>query len=148
MAVTAKGAITQIEKGRARDFTPKQRKFLKLLAEQEFKNPQECATKAGYKGEYWNVVHALRDEIQTLATMILVGSAPEAALRLTTLMSSDAPIPNAQMKLQAAKEILDRSGVVKQEQVSVDHTVKGGLFLLPVKHQILEEVEDAEYTEG
>jgi hypothetical protein len=143
---SVRGAITQVEKGRERNYTPKQKKFLKLLAENDFKNPAECAEKAGYKTGYWNLVASLKEDIQEIAEMVLVGASAEAATTLVSLMTSEKPLPDGNMKFQTAKDILDRTGITKKEQVNVDHTVQGGLFFLPVKNELTEEVIDGEFT--
>jgi len=74
-----------------------------------------------------------------------VGAAPQAASSLVEVLTSEKPIPGVQNKLAAAKEVLDRAGVVKIDKQQVEHEVKGGLFLLPVKHELTEPIEDAEY---
>lgn len=141
------GAITQAEKSRGKEFTPKQKKFLQLYAKNNFQNIKECAEKAGYKQHYWSLINTLKDEIKEIAESVLLGSAPEAAMSITELLTSDKPVLNAQTKLQAAKEVLDRSGVIKKEKVEHDHKVHGGIFLLPVKHEIPTEQAD-DYIEG
>jgi len=60
-------------------------------------------------------------------------------------MKSDKPVPQANNKLQAAQTILDRAGVVKTDKLDVNHNVSGGIFILPEKHTIDIEAEDANY---
>jgi hypothetical protein len=62
-------------------------------------------------------------------------------------MKSDKPVPQANNKLQAAQTILDRAGVVKTDKLDVNHNVSGGIFILPEKHTIDIEAEDANYEE-
>jgi hypothetical protein len=62
-------------------------------------------------------------------------------------MKSDKPVPQANNKLQAAQTILDRAGVVKTDKLDVNHNVSGGIFILPEKHTIDIEAEDAEYSD-
>lgn len=140
---TAKGVITQQEKQRGREYTPKQKKFLTLLVKNNFKNAKECAEKAGYKSNHWQLISSMKDEIKEISESLLLGATPEAALTITDIMASDKPIPNATARLQAAKEVLDRSGIVKTEQVN--HNVTGGIFILPSKNtvEIEGEYEDA-----
>lgn len=141
-----RGAITQVEKQRNRNFTPKQKKFLKLFAENDFQDAKAIADKAGYKGGYWQLINSLKDEIKMISENILLAAAPEAAASLVGVMNADKPVPNAQNRLAAAKEVLDRSGVVKVDKQQVDIGVSGGLFLLPVKHEIKEPI-DADYAD-
>ena len=62
-------------------------------------------------------------------------------------MKSDKPVPQANNKLQAAQTILDRAGVVKTDKLDINHNVSGGIFILPEKHTIDIEAEDAEYSD-
>jgi hypothetical protein len=81
--------------------------------------------------------NALKNEIIDLASNILAQSAPKAAMKLVDIMDSNAPIPQANMRLQAAQTILDRTGLGKQERLDVKHKVEGGLFILPAKEEII-----------
>lgn len=144
---SVRGAITQVEKKRNRAYTPKQKKFLKLFAENEFTDAKNCAVKAGYKGGYWQLIDSLKNDIKEISESILVGAAPHAAASLVNIMTADKPVPNAQNKLSAAKEVLDRSGVVKVDKSQVQHEVSGGVFLLPVKHEIVE-LEHDDYIDA
>ena len=68
-----------------------------------------------------------------LASHILAQSAPKAAIKLVHVMDSEDPIPQANIRLQAAQTILDRIGLGKTDRVSVNHTSDGGIFILPAK---------------
>ena len=68
-----------------------------------------------------------------LASHILAQSAPKAAIKLVHVMDSDEPIPQANIRLQAAQTILDRIGLGKTDRVNVNHTTDGGIFILPAK---------------
>lgn len=141
------GAITQAQKARGREYTPKQKKFLTLFAKNDFKDPRVCAEKSGYKSDYWMLITSLKDDIKLISESVLIGAAPEAAMALTNILSSEKPVPNAQTKLQAAREVLDRTGIVREEKHQHEHNVSGGVFLLPVKHEIIQEEDDV-YIEG
>ena len=82
-----------------------------------------------------------------LASDVLAREAPTAAFKLIEVMKSDKPVPQANNKLQAAQTILDRAGVVKTDKVDINHNVSGGIFILPEKHTIDIEAEDAEYSD-
>ena len=56
--------------------------------------------------------------------------------KLVDVLESDAPIPQVGAKLQAAQTLLDRVGISKRERVDVNHSVTGGIFLLPDKEDI------------
>ena len=120
-----------------KELTTKQQTFLDNLVETGG-DPKEAARLAGYsENGHWQVAHALKNEIIELASNILAQSAPKAAMKLVDIMDSNAPIPQANMRLQAAQTILDRTGLGKQERLDVKHKVEGGLFILPAKEEII-----------
>ena len=91
---------------------------------------------AGYAPTSINsVVKSLKTEILDLATNILAQSAPKAALKLVTIMDSAEPVPQANMRIQAAQTILDRVGLGKTERLHVTVNTAGGLFILPAKQE-------------
>ena len=120
-----------------KELTTKQQTFLDNLVETGG-DPKEAAKLAGYsENGHWQVAHALKNEIIELASNILAQSAPKAAMKLVDIMDSNVPIPQANMRLQAAQTILDRTGLGKQERLEVKHKVEGGLFILPAKEEII-----------
>lgn len=120
-----------------KELTVKQKTFLDHLVETGG-DPKEAARLAGYsENGHWQVVQALKNEIIDLASNILAQSAPKAAMKLVDIMESNNPVPQANMRLQAAQTILDRTGLGKQERVDVNHKVEGGLFILPAKEEII-----------
>jgi len=128
----------------SKTLTEKQQKFLDCLVEHNG-NAKLAAKEAGYSGNHYQVVKALKNEILDLTTDILANSAPEAAVRLVDIMRTDKPIPQISNKLQAAQTILDRVGVTKQERVEVNHKTSGGVFILPAKKEVT--IIDVEATE-
>ena len=120
-----------------KELTTKQQTFLDNLVETGG-DPKEAARLAGYsENGHWQVAHALKNEIIELASNILAQSAPKAAMKLVDIMDSNAPIPQANMRLQAAQTILDRIGLGKSDRLDVSHTVSGGVFILPAKEEII-----------
>jgi hypothetical protein len=116
-----------------KELTVKQKDFLDYLVETGG-DPKKAAELAGYAANgHWQVVKALKTEIIELASNILAQSAPQAAMKLVEVMHSDQPIPQANMRLQAAQTILDRTGLGKQERLEVNNNMTGGLFILPAK---------------
>lgn len=120
-----------------KELTVKQQTFLDHLIETGG-DPKKAAQLAGYsENGHWQVVQALKNEIIELASNILAQSAPKAAMKLVDVMESDDPIPQANIRIQAAQTILDRTGLGKQERMDVNHKVEGGLFILPAKDEII-----------
>jgi phage terminase small subunit len=127
-----------------RKLTEKQENFLNNLIETKG-NLKLSAELAGYSGNHYQVIQSLKQEIVDLASDVLAREAPTAAFKLIEVMKSDKPVPQANNKLQAAQTILDRAGVVKTDKVDINHNVSGGIFILPEKHTIDIEAEDASY---
>ena len=116
--------------------TEKQQNFLGHLVEVGG-DPKKAAELAGYSGNHWQVTKSLKNEIIDLASNILAQSAPQAALKLTEVMNSDQPVPQANIRLQAAQTILDRIGLGKTDRLDVSHTVQGCVFILPAKEEVI-----------
>jgi len=127
-----------------RNLTEKQEAFLNNLVETggDFKKSAELA---GYSGNHYQILKSLKNEVVDIASDVLAREAPTAAFKLIEIMKSDKPVPQANNKLQAAQTILDRAGVVKTDKLDVNHNVSGGIFILPEKHTIDIEAEDANY---
>lgn len=127
-----------------KDLTEKQELFLEHLPTVGG-DPKRAAELAGYSpSSYPAVVKALRQEILDIATGILAQSAPKAAMKLVDVMDSAEPIPQANIRIQAAQTILDRVGLGKKETLDVNVNSEGGIFILPTKK---ETVLEGEYEE-
>jgi len=123
----------------SKELTIKQQSFLNYLVSCGG-DPKKAAELAGYaENGHYEVVKALKNEIIDLASSILAQSAPKAAMKLVEVMDSAEPIPQANLRLQAAQTILDRTGLGKQERLDVNNNVHGGLFIIPAKDMILNE---------
>jgi hypothetical protein len=90
---------------------------------------------------------SLKQEVVDLASDVLAKEAPSAAFKLVEVLESDKPLPQANVKLQAAQTILDRVGLGKKERLDVNHNVQGGIFILPEKQTIDITAEEAEYED-
>ena len=127
-----------------KELTTKQQSFLDSLVACNA-DTRLAGEMAGYAPTSINsVVKSLKTEILDLATNILAQSAPKAALKLVQVMDSEVPIPQANMRIQAAQTILDRVGLGKTDRLDVTVNTNGGLFVIPAKKEV---VIDADYTE-
>ena len=128
-----------------KELTTKQNLFLENLISCNG-NAKQAAELAGYaEGSYTSVVKALKSEILEMTQGILASSAPQAALRLVNIMNSDEPIPQANIRLQAAQTVLDRVGISKTDKLDITVESNNGIFILPAKNKTI--IEDAEYEE-
>ena len=134
--------LQTIDPAKQRKLTEKQEKFLDVLGGEAKGDLRKSLVLAGYEDScYYAVIRALKEQIVDVANTILAHSAPKAAQSLVDVLESDKPIPQANVKLQAAQTLLDRVGVSKNEHLNVNHKVTGGIFLLPDKKEVIIEGE-------
>lgn len=113
--------------------TEKQEAFLEALTGEARGNIRQAMRMAGYSDSTRinEVVGPLRDEIVERASMMLAMNAPMATFSMIDVLH-DPSAMGARNAVAAAREILDRSGLVKKEQVEVKGP-EGGIFILPPK---------------
>ena len=115
--------------------TDKQQLFLEVLMTPECKGNIRLAMKeAGYADttSLSAVVGPLQKEINEKASMMLAMNAPKAAWGLSDVLDNPEAM-GARNSIAAAAQILDRTGLVKKEQVEVNNT-GGAMFILPPKN--------------
>tara|TARA_R100000963_G_C4627279_1_gene93203 strand:+ start:156 stop:590 length:435 start_codon:yes stop_codon:yes gene_type:complete len=133
-----------VKRDTKRELTKKQKSFLVHLVETEG-DAKKAAELAGYSSSHYSIIKSLKSEILELTKEVLANSAPKAAFKLVEIMESTRPIVQANNKLAAAQTLLDRVGVGKIDKVDVNHSVGGGIFLMPDKAPI--EITEGHYTE-
>ena len=113
--------------------TEKQELFLDALVTDARGNIREAMRIAGYSDttKIHEVVSSLREQITERASMVLAMNAPKAAFGIIGVLD-DPSAMGARNSVAAAREILDRTGLVKKEQVEVKNT-GGAMFILPPK---------------
>ena len=128
-----------------KELTTKQQVFLDNIVACNG-NLKQAAEIAGYApGSYTTTAKSLRKEIIELAENIMAYSAPQAALKVVEMVTSDNPLPQANIRLQAAQTLLDRVGLGKKDKLEVDVQGSQGLFILPAKEMA---VIDGEYEDA
>jgi hypothetical protein len=119
-----------------RELTEKQNLFLEALMSEECRgNLRAAMNAAGYAKEtsISSVVASLKDEINDKASMTLAMNAPKAAWSMVDVLN-DPSAMGARNTVAAAREVLDRTGLIKKEQVEVKNT-GGAMFILPPKSE-------------
>ncbi|BCV05641.1 MAG: hypothetical protein CM15mV112_350 [uncultured marine virus] len=74
------------------------------------------------------IVASLKEEILEATQSYMARNAPKAAVAITSSFDDPTQL-GIRDKMSAAKEILDRTGLVKTEKVQVETT--GGVMLMP-----------------
>lgn len=116
-----------------KEYTEKQQAFLEALTGEARGNIRQAMTLAGYSKttKTAEVVRPLQDEIIERASMMLAMNAPKAAFGIIGVLD-DPSAMGARNSVAAAREILDRTGIVKKEQIEVKGP-ESGVFILPPK---------------
>jgi len=117
-----------------KELTEQQQSFISALFGEAQGNPKKAAELAGYAPtSYPNVVKSLKNNIVEKAEGILAMHSPKAVMGLVNALDEDGLTPAANIRMEAAKQILDRVGIVKREKVDINAQVAHGIFILPPK---------------
>lgn len=116
----------------AKELTEKQAKFLEVLFEQAGGDVVRAKELAGYSDNSptSEIIKGLKDEIMERTQLYMARNAPRAAMSIVSGMVDPTEL-GLRDKLNAAKDLLDRVGLVKTEKVQVEAT--NGLMILPPK---------------
>ena len=116
----------------ARKLTEQQQKFLDALFDQAAGSVAQAKKLAGYSDTTSTtyIVNSLREEILDATQMYMSRNAPRAAVAMVGALMDPTEL-GIRDKMQAAKELLDRTGLVKTEKMQVE--TKGGVMLMPPK---------------
>lgn len=126
---------------RIRDLTDQEKTFIHALFETRG-NATEAARVAGYsEGNAYYLTKRLAKDIIAVAEHILTINAPKAAMTVVDGLGGDDAKMITNTNLEAAKQILDRVGITRQDRLDVKVEAVNGLFILPVKRQVI----DADY---
>ena len=122
----------------ARELTDKQQKFLQVLFDEASGDVAMAKRLAGYAEgtSTTDIVTGLKEEILEATQIYMARNAPQAAVALAGGMLDPTQL-GIRDKLSAAKELLDRTGLVKTEKMQVESTC--GVMLMPPKKQEEEE---------
>ena len=125
-----------ILKTQNKNLTDTQEKFLDALFGEAQGNPRRAGELAGYsEHSYPKVLRNLKDEIVKRAENYLAIHSAKAATKMVNMLDEDGTTPHASIRMEAAKQILDRIGIVKKDQLDVNMNLKHGMFILPAKNE-------------
>jgi hypothetical protein len=125
----------------SKQLTEKQELFLHVLFEEANGDIATAAKLAGYaRGtSTTSVVKAIKDEIIEATKLYMARNAPQAAMAVVSGIADPTQL-GIKDKLNAAKDLLDRSGLIKAEKLQVQ--ASGGVMILPPKEALEEDDED------
>lgn len=115
-----------------RQLNEQQQKFLDVLFNEAKGSPHAARKLAGYAEGVTTVrvLQSLKEEVLDLTQLYLALNAPKAAFAIIGGIDDPTEL-GIKEKLNAAKDLLDRVGVVKTEKVQIE--TGPGLMILPAK---------------
>ena len=116
----------------ARQLTENQQRFLEVLFDEAGGDVVAAKKLAGYSETTSTgaIVESLKDEIADKTRTYFARTAPKAAMAMVGALHDPTEL-GIRDKMSAAKELLDRTGLVKTEKMQVE--TKGGVMLMPPK---------------
>ena len=124
--------IAQIRNNMARKLTERQQKFLDALFAEANGSIKDAKVIAGYSPATNNheIIKSIKEEILEATQLYMASNAPRAAIAMVGGMVDPTEL-GIRDKMAAAKELLDRTGLIKTEKVQVE--ASGGVMLMPTK---------------
>jgi hypothetical protein len=121
----------------ARNLTERQQKFLDVLFDEAGGDVVRAKILAGYSENVstTEIIKGIKEEIMERTQLYMARNAPRAAMSLVSGMVDPTEL-GLREKLSAAKDLLDRVGLVKTEKVQVE--ASNGLMILPPKDKDVE----------
>ena len=122
----------------ARQLTAKQQVFLNVLFDEAAGSVTLAKKIAGYSDSTSTseIVKGLKEEIIEATQLYMARNAPQAAVAMAGALMDPTEL-GIRDKMSAAKELLDRTGLVKTEKMQVE--ASGGVMLMPPKAIVEEE---------
>jgi hypothetical protein len=116
----------------ARALTEKQQKLLAVLFDEAGGDIVAAKKIAGYSDatSSTEIINSLKEEILDATSAYMARNAPKAAMAMVGALYDPTEL-GIRDKMAAAKELLDRTGLVKTEKMQVE--AKGGVMLMPPK---------------
>jgi hypothetical protein len=116
----------------ARQLTEKQQKLLDVLFDEAGGDIVQAKKLAGYAdtSSTAEIVKGIKEEILDATQMYMARNAPRAAIAMVGGLLDPTEL-GIRDKMSAAKELLDRTGLVKTEKMQVE--ASGGVMLMPPK---------------
>ena len=116
----------------ARNLTERQQRFLDVLFAEANGSIANAKIIAGYSTNSNNqeIIKTLKEEIIEATQLYMASNAPRAAVAMVDGIDNPTEL-GTRDKLSAAKELLDRTGLIKTEKIQVE--ASGGVMLMPPK---------------
>ena len=116
-----------------KELTEQQKKFIEVLFAEAAGDPVKARKLAGYSEGYSTkaIMNTIREEVIEATQLFIAMNAPRAAMAVVSGVVDPTEL-GMKDKLNAAKDLLDRAGLVKTEKVQLEANT-GGIMFLPAK---------------
>ena len=106
----------ELVKKEQKKLTDKQQQFLDILFTKAKGDPKKAGEIVGYSpNHHLQVVKSLKEEILSKAEYYLALHSGKAVQGIVDALEEDGKTPGVNIRMEAAKQILDRVGIVKKE---------------------------------
>ena len=118
----------------AKELSEQHKRFLEVLFTDAGGNISSAMRMAGFSEGYSRrtLTNYLKEEIIEATQLYIAMAAPKAAVAMINAIDDPTEL-GLKEKMGAAKDLLDRAGLVKTEKVQVEST--GGVMVLPAKER-------------
>lgn len=115
-----------------KELTEQHKRFLEVLFADANGNINVAMRMAGFSEGYSrrSLTNYLKEEIIEATQLYIAMAAPKAAVAMISAIDDPTEL-GLKEKMSAAKDLLDRAGLVKTEKLQVEST--GGIMVLPAK---------------
>lgn len=97
----------------------------------------QAAEAAGYSKSYaYQLAKKYKEYLLDRVEGHIFLSSVKAAKVLTDTMDDDGTTANGKLRMEAAKDVLDRSGVIKTEKSELKVEAPNGVLILPAKKEV------------
>ena len=119
----------------AKELTEQHKRFLEVLFADANGNINAAMRMAGFSEGYSrrSLTNYLKEEIIEATQLYIAMAAPKAAVAMINAIDDPTEL-GLKEKMSAAKDLLDRAGLVKTEKVQVESST-GGVMILPAKER-------------
>lgn len=118
----------------AKELTEQHKRFLEVLFDEARGNLTQAKRLAGFSDNYSTrqLTNYLKEEIIEATQLYIAMNAPRAARAIVDALDDPTEL-GIKEKLNAAKDFLDRAGLIKTEKVQVESN--SGVMILPAKEK-------------
>ena len=117
----------------AKKLTEQQSKFIEVLFAEAGGDPVKAKKMAGYSdnSSTKEIMDSIKEEVIQATQLYVAVNAPRAAMAVVSGIVDPTEL-GIKEKLNAAKDLLDRAGVVKTEKMQIE--ASNGVMILPPKN--------------